>query len=99
MSQSLAAVPRGISCRTREGKFDIFRQPFIILFVIQADFLYSRFKKDTGCHSFMAPNKVSDVSAADWRSQIHVKLSLFVTCGDTVFLSGGNLYEALQLIQ
>ena len=34
---------------------------------------YSRFKKRALCHSFMALNRASDVSAADWRSQTHVK--------------------------
>ena len=29
--------------------------------------------RKTCCHSFMALNKVSDVSAADWPSQTHVK--------------------------
>ena len=34
---------------------------------------YSRFKKRALCHSFMALNRASDVSAADWRSQTHMK--------------------------
>ena len=42
----------------------------------------------------MALNRTSDVSAADWRSQTPVKI--FFTCGDTVCLSSGNLYKALQ---
>ena len=35
--------------------------------------LYSRFKKRMRCHSFMALNRASDASAANWRSQTHVK--------------------------
>ena len=31
--------------------------------------LNARFKKRTRCHSFMALNRASDMSAADWRSQ------------------------------
>ena len=30
--------------------------------------IYSCFKKRTGCHSFIALNKVSDMAAADWLS-------------------------------
>ena len=33
----------------------------------------SRFKKRTRCHSFMALNRASEVSAADWLSQTYVK--------------------------
>ena len=47
----------------------------------------------------MAINRASDVSAADWLSQTHVKNYRNVfTCGDTGFLSGGNPYKALQFI-
>ena len=46
----------------------------------------------------MAPNKASDVSVADWLSQTREKLSLFFKSGDTVFLSAGNPYKALQFI-
>ena len=35
--------------------------------------LYSSFKKKKCSHSFMAVNKVSDVSAADWLNQTHAK--------------------------
>ena len=35
--------------------------------------LNSRFKKKTRCHSFMALNRASDVTAADWLSQKHEK--------------------------
>ena len=52
------------------------------------------FKKKRCRHSVMALNRTSDVSAAEWRSQTPVK-NLF-TFGDTVCLSGGNPYKALQ---
>ena len=45
----------------------------------------------------MALNRVSDVAVADWLSQTQI-LSQFFTCGDTVFLSGGNSYKELQFI-
>ena len=35
--------------------------------------LNSRFIKRTRCHLFMALNEASDVSAADWLSQTHMK--------------------------
>ena len=38
----------------------------------------------------MAPNKASDVSAADWLSNSREK---FFTCGDRVFFNGGNPYK------
>ena len=40
---------------------------------IRRSWLNSCFKKRTHCHSFMALNRVSNVSAADWLSQTHVK--------------------------
>ena len=47
----------------------------------------------------MALNRASDVSVADWRLQTHVKkFWKFFTRRDTVFLSGGNPHEALQLL-
>jgi len=49
--------------------------------------LISRFKKRKRCQSFMALNRASYVLAADWLSQTSEKLSLFFTCGDTLFLS------------
>ena len=36
--------------------------------------LNSLFKERTRCHSFMALNRASDVSAADWLFQTHVKI-------------------------
>ena len=49
------------------------------------------------CHSFMATNRGSDVSAVDWLSQTPEKLSQLFMCG-MVFISGGNPYKALQFI-
>ena len=47
--------------------------------------------KKTRYHLFIALNRANDVSAADWRPQIHVKSSSFFKCGETAFLSGGNI--------
>ena len=48
----------------------------------------------------MALNGVSD-ELRNWLaiSNTREKLSSFFTCGDMVFLSGGNPYKALQLTQ
>ena len=47
----------------------------------------------------MALNRASEVLAADWLSQTHLKnYRNFLTCGGTVFLSVGNPYGALQFI-
>ena len=47
----------------------------------------------------MALNRASDASAADWLYQhTREKVSKYFTCGDKVFLSGGNPYKALQFI-
>ena len=56
---------------------------------------YSRFKKRTRCQSFRALTKASVLTAADWLSQAHQKLSEFFTCGETVFPIGGNHHKAL----
>ena len=48
----------------------------------------------------MVLNKVSDVPAADWPPQTFMKkklLYVYKVC-DTVFLNGGNPYEAPQFI-
>ena len=45
----------------------------VLLFLHNSKVAYSRFKKSTRCHSFMALNKASDMSTADWLSQAHVK--------------------------
>ena len=46
----------------------------------------SSFKKRRHCHSFMVLNRASDVPAADWLSQTHVKNCCnFVMFGDTFF--------------
>ena len=42
----------------------------------------------------MALNRVDDVRAADWLSQIHVNLSYVYKVSDTVFISGGNPFKA-----
>ena len=48
----------------------------------------------------MALNSARNVAVADWLSRTHVKkLSWFFTCGDTIFLSGGNSYTGLQSMQ
>jgi len=41
----------------------------------------------------MALNRAHNVRAADWLSRTHVYI-----VGDTIFLSGGNPYKALQFI-
>ena len=47
----------------------------------------------------MVLNRVSDMPAADWLSQTREKkITVIFTCGDKVFLSGGNPYRALQFI-
>ena len=64
--------------------------------------LDSRFKKKSQCHSFILPNRVSEISAANWRSQTREKLHL--TCGDTFlflfffFFSSGNPSKTLQVL-
>ena len=47
----------------------------------------------------MALNRASDVPTADWLYQ-HMKNydKLFFMCADTLFLSDGNRYKALQFI-
>ena len=62
---------------------------FIILLTWRG-WLNSEFKKRIHCHSFMALNRASDVSAADWLSQHTWKINDFSKCGDTVFLSDGG---------
>ena len=51
---------------------------FISISLTRRSWLNSRFKKSTSCQSFMALNKVSDVSAADWLSQAHVQKISYV---------------------
>ena len=70
----------------------IFLQASMYLFVYYTNNLLttrsrlnSRFKKRTPCRSFMALNRASDMSVADWLSQTHMK-----SFGDTVFLRSGN---------
>ena len=46
---------------------------FINILVKRRSRLNSRFKKRTRCHSFMALNRASNMSAADWLFQTHAK--------------------------
>ena len=48
--------------------------------------LYARFKEEARCHSFMSLNRESDVSAADWPSQTHVKNYGILSCAEARFL-------------
>ena len=70
---------------TREEKFNNSRQPLLRCLLYKhltnkRNLFYSR------CNSFMALNRTCDVSAADWRSQTHVKLTQFFRCGDFFFV-------------
>ena len=59
--------------------------------------LDSCFKKKTQFHSFILPNRVSEMSAANRRPQTCEKLHL--TCGDTFsFFSSGNPSKTLQVL-
>ena len=49
------------------------------------------------CHSFMALNRVSNETAADWLSQTNMEYNYY-SRDHAVFLSGGNPYKAFQLI-
>ena len=49
------------------------------------------------CHSFMALNRVSNETAADWLSQTHMENNYY-SRDHAVFFSGGNPYKAFQLI-
>ena len=46
---------------------------YINILLTRRSRLNSRFKKRTRCHSFMAVNRTSDMSPADWLSQTDVK--------------------------
>ena len=59
--------------KTRVILFLNFTRPYTNTLPTSRSRLYPSFKKQTRCHSFMALNRASDVSAADWRSQSHVK--------------------------
>ena len=81
-----------ISSGTLEEKFHIPKQPCTLYFasyintLLTRSRLYSRFKKKARCHSFMSLNRESDVSAADWPSQTHVKNYRNLSCAETRFL-------------
>ena len=49
---------------------------------------------------FMTLNRASEVPVAGWLriSNMLEKLLSFFTCSDTVFLSAGNPYKALQFL-
>ena len=59
----------------------------LILLLTKRCSLNPRFKKRTRCHSFMAINRASDVSAADWLSQTHVENYRNFSSGVTWFFS------------
>ena len=46
---------------------------YIKILLTRKSRINSRFQKRTRCHSFMALKRASDLSAADWLSQTHVK--------------------------
>ena len=90
---------------TREENFHIYEQTCITFFkyinilLSRRSRLNWRYKRRTRCHSSMALNSASAMSAAAWLSQTRVKIDRnFSSDGDLVFVSSGNPYKVNQFI-